>query len=75
MKSNCEATTMKNNPVALAQHELNAASDELLQARKAYRLDPTDANFAALEAAREKFLSVENEIRQGQQVLMEAVRP
>src|SRR5687768_4842577 len=63
MKCNYEDTTMKNNPVALAQIELNAASEELTQARKAYRLNPSDANFAALEVAREKFLSVENEIR------------
>lgn len=59
---NNNQTTIKDNPVALAQHELNAAFTAMQLAGQAYSDDHSDANLQALVHARARYERVEQEI-------------
>lgn len=65
-------TTLKGNPVKLAQHILDQAAAEFEQAQGEYKHDRSDANLEALEAARAHYLRVEAELRAGQLLLLKA---
>jgi hypothetical protein len=65
-------TTIKNNPVKLAQSELDAAWKAFESAQAAYQADRSDANLEAWKSAQEKFIRVEMETRQARQMLIAA---
>lgn len=65
-------TTIRHDPVRLAQSELDAAWGAFEQAKAAYMADRSDVNFEALKSAQMKFLHVETEITEARHLLIEA---
>ena len=67
---NNDITTVKDNRIAVVQHELDSAWSTFEQAQAAYKADHSDDNLQALEAARAKFIRVETETRAARQLLV-----
>lgn len=64
-------TTIRNNPLALAQADLEDALTSYVNAKQSYAADHSDANLQAMEDARSNYLRVERMVTRGIMVFSE----